>query len=77
MARTKQTAIKKPYQRGKPAAKFSRGKTPKVFQGRGAGTKPYHASYAHLFAPVKRVKKYRPGTVALREIRRYQKVLSF
>jgi len=71
MARTKQTARKTPYGGKAPKKpvrvpqKESRGKTgpPPTYRGK---TGP---------PPVKKVKKhrYRPGTVALREIRKYQK----
>ena len=88
MARTKNASTRKQYPHGKPVARYNGDTTPdllvltpdplaltpekrpRVGAGRGVG-KP--SMSRHLLASVKRVHKYRPGTVALREIRRYQK----
>ena len=59
MARTKQTA-----------RKSTGGKAPRKFQLK---TKAARKSAAPVVGGVKKPHRYRPGTVALREIRKYQK----
>lgn len=68
MARTKQTARKTPT--GAPRAVHA-GKTSKKQLATKA--KPSGKGKTKLEGGVKKPHRYRPGTVALREIRRYQK----
>jgi len=68
MARTKQTA--KLSTGGKPPAKSLRGKHPRAkFGGKG----PVGSYTAPVKHPPRRRNRMKSGTVALREIRRYQK----
>ena len=61
MARTKQTARKQ-------ASPLQAGKAPRKQMGNKAARKS-----APAIGGIKKPHRYRPGTVALREIRRYQK----
>lgn len=61
MARTKQTARKN-----------TGGKAPRTFLTHALGKKKPKSSGPHLWSD-KKPHRYRPGTVALREIRKYQK----
>jgi histone H3 len=69
MARTKQ-AVHSPHG-GKSARKMLRAKAAEVDEKHAAKKKAPHIS------GVKRSQKYRPGTIALREIRKYQKSTDF
>jgi histone H3/H4 len=60
MARSKQPPTQKPPSKKKNPPKTS-GKSPRDQRGKGAAVLP------------KKKRRYRPGTVALREIRKYQK----
>ena len=62
MARTKQTA-----------RKSTGGKAPRKQIATKAARKSTTAPSANLAGGIKKAHRYRPGTVALREIRRYQK----
>jgi histone H3 len=69
MARTKQTARKSTggkAPRKQLASKAARKSAPTYIS-------PLHISNVHRSGGVKKPHRYRPGTVALREIRRYQK----
>lgn len=65
MARTKQTARQK-LESGIQTAKFPRSQKKAGKSGKSGKNVPTNGG-------VKRAHRYRPGTVALREIRRYQK----
>ena len=67
MARTKQTA----RQTGGKAPRSFHTKSPP--KGRGKGRKGTRAPTKGEVPIIQRKKRYQPGTVALREIRRYQK----
>jgi len=75
MARTKQTARKNPAQTNSKATKAAgknKGSAGSGVKKRG-NLDPKAASTTNPNGKVKRPHRYRPGTVALREIRRYQK----
>ena len=68
MARTKSTARKSTRNTGikKPRKEYTTSKTARKTANYASGQKP-------LEGGVKKAHRYRPGTVALREIRKYQK----